>query len=55
MMDIRPLERRDWDRVRSIYVQGIATGHATFETETPNWEDWERSHMEACRLVGAAR
>ena len=28
----------DWDAVRRIYVEGIATGHATFETEAPTWD-----------------
>jgi L-amino acid N-acyltransferase YncA/DNA-binding transcriptional ArsR family regulator len=32
---VRPLEDRDWPAVRRIYAEGIATGHATFETETP--------------------
>ncbi len=41
----------DWDRVREIYEQGIATGHATFETEAPGWEDWNDAHMASVRLV----
>lgn len=50
-MEIRPLEAQDWNRVRSIYAQGIASGHATFDTEPPSWEVWERSHLENCRVV----
>lgn len=30
---IRPVADQDWDDVRRIYADGIATGHATFETE----------------------
>ena len=32
---VRALEERDWPAVRRIYAEGIATGNATFETETP--------------------
>lgn len=32
---VRPLEDRDWDAVRRIYGEGIATGTATFTTEVP--------------------
>jgi L-amino acid N-acyltransferase YncA len=31
----------DWPAVRAIYLEGIATGHATFETEAPPWETWD--------------
>ncbi len=50
-MDISPLRPEDWARVREIYAQGIATGHATFETRVPEWEAWDREHVESCRLV----
>jgi len=32
-VQIRPLEVADWNAVRRIYGEGIATGDATFETE----------------------
>ncbi|HEX8847353.1 MAG TPA: GNAT family N-acetyltransferase [Pyrinomonadaceae bacterium] len=41
----------DWDRVRAIYLEGISTGEATFETEVPDWERWDASHLKQCRLV----
>ena len=44
----------DWEQVRSIYIEGIATGHSTFETEAPSWEKWDSSHMRTCRLVAKA-
>lgn len=50
-MQIRPLRAEDWPRVREIYAQGIATGHATFETDTGDWTQWDRSHVSCCRLV----
>lgn len=41
----------DWDEVRTIYAEGIATGQATFETETPSWTAWDASHLPCARLV----
>lgn len=45
----------DWNAVRAIYEEGIATGHATFETEVPEWREWDRSHLRDCRLVAKAK
>lgn len=32
---LRALEQDDWEAVRRIYADGIATGNATFETDVP--------------------
>jgi L-amino acid N-acyltransferase YncA len=40
-----------WPEVRAVYVEGLATGDATFETEAPEWERWDATHLRACRLV----
>jgi L-amino acid N-acyltransferase YncA len=48
---IRRLEPSDWSDVRSIYAAGIATGNATFETETPDWETWDHSHLSDLRFI----
>ena len=45
------LTAADWDRVREIYLEGIATGNATFATDAPSWEKWDSSHRPDCRLV----
>lgn len=45
------METGDWEQVRSIYLEGISTGQATFETEAPDWEKWNSSHLPLCRLV----
>jgi L-amino acid N-acyltransferase YncA len=37
--------------VRAIYVEGIATRQATFETEPPSWETWNTGHHPFARLV----
>lgn len=44
----------DWDRVRAIYEEGIATSNATFETEAPPWSAWDGSHLPDRRLVAIA-
>ena len=41
----------DWLRVKAIYEEGIATGHATFETQAPSWEGWDEKFIQDCRLV----
>jgi phosphinothricin acetyltransferase len=41
----------DWEQVRSVYLEGISTGQATLETEAPDWERWNSSHLPHCRLV----
>jgi phosphinothricin acetyltransferase len=48
---IEPMTPQDWPAVRSIYVEGIATGNATFETSAPEWEEWNAAHIATCRLV----
>ena len=40
-----------WESVRSIYLEGITTGDATFETEEPVWESWDAAHLPHSRLV----
>jgi len=47
---IRELRSEDWPAVRAIYEEGIRSGDATFETETPSWEMWDAAHPEL-RLV----
>lgn len=48
---IRVMEAADWPAVREIYEQGIATGHATFETRAPAWEAWDAGHLREPRFV----
>jgi L-amino acid N-acyltransferase YncA len=42
---------KHWPQVREIYLEGIATGQATFETEAPTWEQWHANHHSFGRLV----
>jgi phosphinothricin acetyltransferase len=41
----------DWAQVRAIYLEGIRSGHSTFETEAPSWEKWDEGHLQIARLV----
>jgi L-amino acid N-acyltransferase YncA len=48
---LRPLEQTDWPAVAAIYVAGMETGNATFETEPPTWEGWDAAHLTEHRFV----
>ena len=50
-MHVRSMSPTDWSAVREIYEEGIATGHATFQSEAPTWEEWDAGHLRSCRLV----
>ena len=48
---IETMRATDWRAVRAIYLEGIATGNATFETAAPDWDQWDRAHHRFARLV----
>jgi L-amino acid N-acyltransferase YncA len=48
---IDQMRPEDYDQVRRIYEEGIASGDATFETQAPSWEAWDASHVRTCRVV----
>ena len=50
-IDIALMEKQDWNFVRKIYEEGIATGDATFEVEIPDWDSWNKCHLPTCRFV----
>lgn len=52
--EIENMRPEHWERVRAIYLEGIETGHATFETEAPEWPRWDASHLPVARLVALA-
>lgn len=52
-MQIRIMQAKDWESVARIYAEGIATGYATFEKNTPTFEAWDSAHLKACRFVVA--
>lgn len=48
---IDEMKQSDWEQVANIYLGGIKTGLATFQTEVPTWESWNNGHISLCRLV----
>ncbi len=50
-MVIRDMKPSDWEEVARIYLEGIATGFATFETKAPTYEHWDKAHTKECRLI----
>jgi len=41
----------DWPAVAEIYREELETGEASFETEVPAYDGWDRAHLETPRLV----
>jgi L-amino acid N-acyltransferase YncA len=50
-MKIRPLQPVDYESVRKIYQAGIDTKLATFETQAPDWEGWQKKFMPEFQFV----
>jgi phosphinothricin acetyltransferase len=48
---IRKMEKDDWKSVAEIYQQGIRTKKATFQTEAPEYDEWDKSHLKTGRFV----
>ncbi|MEO6166103.1 MAG: N-acetyltransferase family protein [Chitinophagales bacterium] len=50
-MNTEPLTKKHYPAVKEIYLQGIATGNATFQAAVPEWETWDSDHLPHSRLV----
>lgn len=50
-MEIRPIDHNNYPCVQEIYLEGIRTGTATFETTAPPWEQWDNNHLEFGRIA----
>jgi L-amino acid N-acyltransferase YncA len=48
---IEPMQPSDWPAVRRIHGEGIATGVATLDPESPGWQRWDAAHRPDCRFV----
>ncbi len=48
---IEAMTRQHWSEVQAIYAAGIATGHATFESEPPDWDRFELTRLPGHRHV----
>ena len=53
-LEITEMSLAEKEHVLRIYVEGIATGQATFETEAPSWEEWDGGHLPFARLVAVS-
>lgn len=51
---IEEMSAKDWPEVRAIYLEGIVTGNATFETSAPEWAAWDSGRVKTCRFVARA-
>lgn len=51
MIEIVKMNPQHWRRVREIYLEGIATGNATFELQAPSWDQWDQVHHQFGRLT----
>ena len=49
-LNIEAMTPADWESVRAIYREGIATGHATFEADAPDWETWDRGRLKDAHI-----
>ena len=50
---IEEMKQSHWQQVANIYLEGIKTGMATFETDVPTFENWNKSHIRSCRIVAS--
>jgi L-amino acid N-acyltransferase YncA len=49
-MEIKPITLENFSEVVEIYQQGIATNIATFQNDLPQWEEWNKGHLDFCRI-----
>ncbi len=50
-LQIRSMTEKDWVDVARIFQWGIDSGIATFQTDCPSYQTWDRTHLNICRLV----
>jgi phosphinothricin acetyltransferase len=50
-LSVEQMRAEHWPAVERIYAQGLATGNASFETETPSWERFQAGHLPGHLLV----
>ena len=49
-MEIKPITKENFPELIEIYGQGLATNIATFQNDLPIWEDWDKGHLNFCRI-----
>jgi L-amino acid N-acyltransferase YncA len=50
-MKLGVISKENYDQVAAIYLQGIATGMATFESQAPSWEQWDAKFLHFARIT----
>jgi L-amino acid N-acyltransferase YncA len=51
MITLDIMKPSDWEAVKEIYEEGIATGNATFQQSAPTWDEWNTTHLQHSRIV----
>lgn len=51
MITLQPMQQHDAAKVLEIYHHGIESGMATFETEVPEWEVFDKKYLPHSRIV----
>jgi len=50
-MKFTEINESNFPEAMSIYLDGIATGLATFETSAPDWNTWDNNHLPFGRIA----
>ena len=50
-MKIELLDKTHYPSVSKIYTEGLATGIASFETNIPDWKNWDEKFLNQCRYI----
>lgn len=51
---VEMMKTSDWAQVAEIYMEGMKTKIATFLSEPPSWNEWNKGHCKSCRLAARA-
>lgn len=51
MTTLHKMQSGDWEAVKQIYEEGIASSNATFQQQAPGWEDWNKGHLPHSRII----
>jgi L-amino acid N-acyltransferase YncA len=49
-MEFSTITDKNFSQAQEIYSQGLATNTATFQNDSPQWEEWDTSHLPFCRI-----
>jgi phosphinothricin acetyltransferase len=50
-LSVDQMRAEHWPAVERTYAEGLATGNASFETETPSWKEFQAGHLPGHLLV----